>query len=52
MSVTITLLCWLVNTPIDQIFPVKVGHNEIRGTLKDAIKEKDKPRFDEQRPTS
>ena len=45
MSGTITLLCWVLNTPIDQIFPVKVGHDEIWGTVKDVIKEKKKNNF-------
>ncbi len=40
MSVTITLLCWVLNTPINQIFPVKVGHAEIWGS---EIKTKKQP---------
>ncbi len=47
MSETITLLCWVLNTPINRIFPVKVGHDEIWGTVKGAIKEKKKPEFDD-----
>jgi hypothetical protein len=45
MSGTITLFCWVINTPIDQIFPVEVGHDEIWGNVKDAIKEKKKNEF-------
>ncbi len=45
MSGPITLFCWVINTPIDQIFPVKVGHDVVWGNVKDAIKEKKKVDF-------
>jgi len=47
VSGTITLFCWVLNTPIDQIFPVKVGHDEIWGTVKKAIKEEKKIAFND-----
>jgi hypothetical protein len=47
MSGTIMLSCWVIHTPITQIFPVKVAHDEIWGAVKDAIKEKKKPEFDD-----
>ena len=47
MSETIRLFCWALNTPIDQIFPVDVGCDEIWGSVKDAIKEKKKPDFND-----
>ena len=47
MSETIRLFCWVLNTPIDQIFPVDVGRDEIWGSVKDAIKEKKKPDFND-----
>ena len=40
MSGPITLFCWVINTPIDQIFPVKVGHDVVWGNVKDAINHK------------
>ena len=40
MSGTITLFCWVINTPTDQIFPVKVVHDVVWGNVKDSIKEK------------
>ena len=46
MSVT-TLFCWVIDTPIKQIFPVKIGHNEVWGTLKIEIKAMKKPEFDD-----
>jgi hypothetical protein len=47
MSGTITLLCWVIDTPIKQIFPVEVGHDAIWGKAKKAIKEDQKPEFDD-----
>ncbi len=41
------LFCWVIHTPTDQIFPVKVNHDDVWGTVKDAIKEKKKPEFDD-----
>jgi hypothetical protein len=46
MTETTTLLCWVIHTPIDRIFPVKIGLDELWGSVKDAIKEKKKPEFD------
>jgi hypothetical protein len=42
MSGTITLPCWLINSPIKQIFAVRVGYDDIWDSVKDAIKEKAK----------
>jgi len=39
--------CWVINTPIEQIFPVEIGHNRTWGSVKDMIKEKKKPAFDD-----
>jgi hypothetical protein len=47
MSGTITLLCWVIDTPTQQIFPVEVGHDAIWGEVKNAIKEVKKPEFDD-----
>ena len=47
MSETITLLCWEVGTPTQRIFPIKIKNNEIWGSVKDAVKEKKKPEFDD-----
>src|SRR6266545_4865712 len=41
------LFCWVIHMPTDQIFLVKVNHNDVWGTVKDAIKEKKKPEFDD-----
>jgi len=45
MSRTITLFCWVIGTPTEQTFAVKVGHDDIWDTVKDAIKEKRKNEF-------
>jgi hypothetical protein len=45
MSGTITLLCWVIDTPIKQIFPVEIGFDKLWGNVKDAIKEKKKNEF-------
>jgi len=45
MSGTITLFCWVIHTPTDQIFPVKVNHDDVWGAVKDEIKEKKKNEF-------
>ena len=47
MSETVRLFCWVLNTPIDQIFAVDVGHDEIWGSVKDVIKEKKEPDFND-----
>jgi len=41
LSNTITLLCWVIGTPIKRIFPIKIEHDAIWGSvdLKKAIKE-------------
>ena len=44
---TIEQLCWVIGTSINRIFPVKVGHDEMWCSVKDAIKEKKKPEFDD-----
>jgi len=40
------LNCWVLGDLPDRIFPVKIAANESVGSLKDAIKEKEKPAFD------
>ena len=47
MSGTITLLCWVIDTPTKQIFPVEIARDKLWGCVKDAIKEKEKPEFDD-----
>ena len=47
MSGTTTLLCWVIDTPVDEIFPVKIGYDEMWGAVKDAIKVQQKPEFDD-----
>jgi len=42
-----TLLCWVIGTPTKQTFAVKVGHDDIWDTVKDVIKKKVKPEFDD-----
>jgi hypothetical protein len=46
MSSTITLLCWVIDTPTKQIFPIEVGHDAIWGKVKRAIKKEKEPEFD------
>ena len=43
----IKLFCWVIHTRIDQAFPIKVGNDDDWGSVKDAIKEKMKPEFDD-----
>jgi len=44
----ITLFCWVIHTPTDQIFPVEVGHDRVLwGKVKDAIKEKKQTEFND-----
>jgi hypothetical protein len=47
MSGTIMLLCWVIGTPIDQIFTVDIGNDVVWDKVKDAIKEKKKSEFDD-----
>jgi hypothetical protein len=49
MSGTImtTLFCWVIGTPTKQIFPVEIEPDKLWGHVKDAIKEKKKPEFDD-----
>jgi hypothetical protein len=47
MSGTITLLCWVIDTPTQQIFTVDVGHDVVWDKVKDAIKEKKKIGFND-----
>ena len=49
MSGTImtTLLCWVIGTPTKQTFAVRIGHDDIWHTVKDAIKKKMEPEFDD-----
>jgi hypothetical protein len=47
MSGTITLLCWVINTPTKQIFPVEIGHDAIWGKVKRAIKKKKEIKFND-----
>ena len=47
MSRTITLFCWVIHTPTDQIFPLEIGPDKLWGNVKDAIKETQKPEFDD-----
>ena len=41
-----TLLCWVLHTPSQRIFPVEIKNNAIWGGVKDEIKVKKKPDFD------
>ena len=47
MSETIMtkVACWVIDTPIDQIFPVKARLDETWGDAKDAIKKKKENEF-------
>ena len=45
MAGTITLFCWVIHTPTDQIFPLEIGPDKLWGNVKDAIMEKKKPEF-------
>ena len=47
MSGTIELLCWVIDTPTKQIFPIEIARNKLWGNVKDAIKENKKPEFDD-----
>src|SRR6266545_3334083 len=47
MSETHTLLCWVIDTPIKRIFAVKIKDDELWSGVKDAIKKKKKPDFDD-----
>jgi len=42
-----TLLCWVIGTPTKHTFPVKVGHGDIWGDVKNAIKKEMEPEFDD-----
>ena len=41
------LICWVIGTPTDQIFPIQIGSDSIWGVVKNAIKEDQKPEFDD-----
>jgi hypothetical protein len=47
MSGTITLLCWVIDTPTRQIFTVDVGHDIVWDKVKKAIKKEKEPEFDD-----
>jgi hypothetical protein len=47
MSERVKLYCWVIDTPIEEIFWVKVLHNEDWSAVKDEIKEEMKPQFDD-----
>jgi Ni,Fe-hydrogenase I small subunit len=47
MSGTIMLFCWEIDTPTKQAFAVRVGHDDIWGSVKDAIKKKMEPEFND-----
>jgi hypothetical protein len=48
MSGTIMLSCWVIGTPVGkQTFTVRVRHDDVWDAVKDAIKEKKKPEFDD-----
>ena len=47
MSETITLFCWVIDTPTKQIFPVEIARDKSWGTVKIAIKEMKEPEFND-----
>jgi hypothetical protein len=47
MSGVITLPCWIIESHTKQIFLVEIGRDKMWGSVKDAIKEKKKPEFDD-----
>jgi len=47
MAGTITLICWVIDTPTKQTFAVRVGHDAIWDDVKDAIKKKKEPEFND-----
>ena len=47
MSNTITLFCLVLGEPASNAFPVEIDKNKTIGDLKELIKEKKTPNFDE-----
>ena len=47
MSDTLNLNCWVLGDDPKRIFPVKIAKRKTVGGLKDAIKDKKKPEFDD-----
>ena len=47
MSGTITLFCWVIDTPTKQIFPVEIARDELWCSVKNAIKERKEPEFND-----